>query len=130
MSVAADKRPWFLVGPIYDWVFFLLPPVFCLGLGIAISGTDFSDRSFKVAGNETTLAGLLLGVIVHAHLVAVFFRSHGNPSIFRSHPIRFVVIPLALWVGLVASSWLAVAATVTATFWDVWHSGAQTFGFA
>jgi hypothetical protein len=29
-----------------------------------------------------------------------------------------------------ASPWLAVAATVVATFWDVWHSGAQTFGFA
>ena len=28
------------------------------------------------------------------------------------------------------SPWIAVASTVVATFWDVWHSGAQTFGFA
>src|SRR5690606_25506750 len=32
--------------------------------------------------------------------------------------------------GIVVSPWLAVASTVVATFWDVWHSGAQTFGFA
>jgi hypothetical protein len=69
-------------------------------------------------------------VVVHAHLVAVFFRSHGNPAIFRLHPFRFVVVPIALWLAIVGSEWVAVAATVVATFWDVWHSGAQTFGFA
>ena len=26
--------------------------------------------------------------------------------------------------------WVLIATTVVATFWDVWHSGAQTFGFA
>jgi len=35
-----------------------------------------------------------------------------------------------LWAAIVISPWIAVASTVVATFWDVWHSGAQTFGFA
>jgi hypothetical protein len=39
-------------------------------------------------------------------------------------------VPVVLWLAIVAPPWLAVLATVVATFWDVWHSGAQTFGFA
>jgi hypothetical protein len=35
-----------------------------------------------------------------------------------------------VFVAMIASPWIAVAATVLATLWDVWHSGAQTFGFA
>jgi hypothetical protein len=72
----------------------------------------------------------LLGATIHAHLVAVFVRSHGNPAIRRLHPWRFLVVPVALYLAIVASPWVAVAATVVATWWDVWHSGAQTFGFA
>jgi hypothetical protein len=60
----------------------------------------------------------------------VFFRSHGNPSIRRLYPIRFFIVPAILWLGIVVSPWVAAASTVVATFWDVWHSGAQTFGFA
>ena len=37
---------------------------------------------------------------------------------------------IVLWLAIVISPWIAVASTVVATFWDVWHSGAQTFGFA
>jgi hypothetical protein len=62
--------------------------------------------------------------------VAVFFRSHGNTAIRRLYPIRFLVVPVVLWLAIVVSPWIAVASTVVATFWDVWHSGAQTFGFA
>jgi hypothetical protein len=40
------------------------------------------------------------------------------------------VVPLVLWAAIVSSTWIAITATVVATFWDVWHSGAQTFGFA
>src|SRR5262249_25304490 len=90
----------------------------------------FSDRVIRVAGQETTAAGLLIGTFVHAHLVAVLLRSHGNVGIRRRHPLRFFVVPLLLWLVIAGSAKLAVAATLVATFWDVWHSGAQTFGFA
>ncbi len=123
-------RSRYVVSPLYDWCWFLLPPFAALCLGIAISGTDFTDATFELFGVRTTAAGLAIGTIIHAHLVAVLFRSHANPAVFRVYPIRFVVVPIALWIGVVSSVWLAVTATVVATFWDVWHSGAQTFGFA
>jgi hypothetical protein len=120
----------YVVGPVYDWVFFLLPPLAALCAGIAISGTSFASAAIELNGNETTGAGFLVGVLIHAHLVAVFFRSHGNAEIFRLHPVRFIVVPIVLWIALVSIEWLAVLSMVVATFWDVWHSGAQTFGFA
>lgn len=125
-----STRSPYIVGPVYDWAFFLAPPALALWLGIMISGTAFADAPLAVAGAETTAAGILIGTIIHAHLVAVFFRSHANTGIFRLYPYRFVAVPIILWVAIVSSTWLAITAAVVATFWDVWHSGAQTFGFA
>ena len=123
------RRSPYLVGPVYDWAFFLLPPVASLLIGILISGTAFTDDEILVAGQDITWAGLVIGTIIHAHLVAVFFRSHGNRDIFRLYRFRFVVVPVVLWVAIVASTWVAILAAIAATFWDVYHSGAQTFGF-
>jgi hypothetical protein len=127
--VNAPARSRYLVSPVYDWLFFLSPPVVALFVGIAISGTWFADAALSI-GEGDSAAGLSIGVLIHAHLIAVVFRSHGNPDVFRRHPVRFMLVPAALWAALMWSEWLAVAATVVATFWDVWHSGAQTFGFA
>jgi hypothetical protein len=124
------SRSPYIVGRAYDWAFFLLPPTISLLLGIAISGSAFSGRGIVVAGQTTTAAGLFIGIMVHAHLVAVFLRSHGNAEIRQRHPLRFLAIPLLLWIVIAGSAKIAVAATLVATFWDVWHSGAQTFGFA
>jgi hypothetical protein len=131
VSVAATPaRSPYIVGPAYDWAFFLAPPTVALALGIAISGSAASTRTFALGPNETTLTGLLIGALIHAHLVAVFVRSHGNRDVFRLHRVRFLLVPLVVWLAIVISPWIAVAAAVVATFWDVWHSGAQTFGFA
>lgn len=123
------RRP-YIVGPIYDWVFFLGSPPLCLLLGIALSGSWFDRTTYSLATERDTLVGFFTGVMVHAHLVAVAFRSHANPLIRSRHPVRFMLVPVLLWLAIVASPWIAVASTVVATFWDVWHSGAQTFGFA
>jgi hypothetical protein len=120
----------YIVGRCYDWLFFLLPPTLALGLGILVSHTAFSERTFSLAGQQVTWQAVLIETVIHAHLVAVFFRSHANPPIFRRHPVRFVIVPMALWVILCSSARLAAASLVVATFWDVWHSGAQTFGLA
>lgn len=125
-----DHRSPYLVGPIYDWAFFLLPPVGALFIGILISGTRFSTDAITLFGMREPAAGFLIGTVIHAHLVAVVFRSHGNSDIFRLYPRRFVLVPVLLWMAIYASVTVAVLATVVATFWDVWHSGAQTFGFA
>jgi hypothetical protein len=125
----APRSP-YIVGPVYDWILFLAPPVLSLAAGAAISGSDFSNAAFMLGGEETTAAEVTLGTVIHAHLVAVLFRSHGNPTIFRRWPLRFVLVPALLWLLVWASAWVAATATVVATFWDVWHSGAQTFGLA
>lgn len=121
----------YLVSRTYDWVFFLASPMLCLAIGILVSGHPFlTDTQFHVGGENDTLVGFFIGTVIHAHLVAVVFRSHANPAIRKLYPIRFLIVPVVLWCALVVSPWLAVASTVVATFWDVWHSGAQTFGFA
>lgn len=127
--MSEPRRSPYLVGPVYDWAFFLLPPVVALLLGILISGTAFSQRSFVVAGQELTLAKFAFGALTHAHLVAVLFRSHGNAAIRRLHPVRFLVVPVLLFLAIRGSAWVALTSTVVAVWWDVWHSGAQTFGF-
>jgi len=101
-----------------------------LALGVLVSGTSLASDVRLLGGERDTLVGFFIGTVIQAHLVAVFFRSHGNPAIRRLYPIRFLVVPIVLWLAIVVSPWIAVASTVVATFWDVWHSGAQTFGFA
>ncbi|MGE0869214.1 MAG: hypothetical protein AB7P03_11650 [Kofleriaceae bacterium] len=120
----------YIVGKAYDWAFFLAPPVISLVIGIVVANTWLTGDEWLLAGQTDTLTGFLIGTIIHAHLVAVVFRSHNNPAIRTLYPIRFIVVPVVLWSAIVAWPWLAVAASVVATFWDVWHSGAQTFGFA
>ena len=77
-----SARSPYLVSPAYDWCFFLLPPLVGLVLGICIAGTAFTDELVVVNDQETTLAAICMGSLIHAHLVAVFFRSHANPDIF------------------------------------------------
>ena len=123
------KAPW-IVGPVYDWVWFLGAPMIALAIGIFVSDTWLVVDAYELAGEHDTLSGFFIGAVIHAHLVAVVFRSHGNASIRTLYPIRFFVVPVVLYAAIVASAWFAVLASVVATFWDVWHSGAQTFGFA
>ena len=120
----------YMVGRAYDWAFFLLPPVLALVVGIAVSDSWLATNVWRVATEQDTAVGFFIGTVIHAHLVAVFFRSHGNPEIRRRHPIRFFVVPVALYAAIVSWPWIAAWSIVVATFWDVWHSGAQTFGFA
>lgn len=130
VPAAGGNRSLFIIGPVYDWLFFLAPPMVSLALGILLSDTALATEPRSLLTEEDTAIGFFLGATIHAHLVAVFVRSHGNARIRRLYPWRFFAVPLVLYAAIVASPWVAVAATVVATWWDVWHSGAQTFGFA
>jgi len=120
----------YIVSPWYDWLFFLLPPVLALGLAAAISDLAINEDEFGFWGQDVTATGLLLGILIHAHIFIVFFRSHGNLDIFKLHPWRFVAVPIALYLMMNLSTWILISVSVLATFWDVYHSGMQTFGFA
>jgi hypothetical protein len=128
--MTSPGRSPFIVGPYYDWCFFLAPPMLSLLIGILVADTSLANDLRSLAGERDTAIGFFIGATIHAHLVAVVLRSHGNPAIRRLHPIRFFVVPVILWLAILGSPWIAVASTVVATWWDVWHSGAQTFGFA
>ena len=120
----------YIVSPFYDCIFFLLPPTVALGLGILISDTGFANQDFDFYDQDVTWSGLLIGILIHAHLVAVFFRSHGNAAIRQLHPYRFLLVPILLYVAMLSSPWVMISVSVLATFWDVYHSALQTFGFA
>ena len=129
-SVAPEARSPYIVGPGYDWCLFLLPPVLALLAGMAISGTAITVDVFALWGDEYSIAGLFVQVLIQGHLAAVLFRSHGNRDVFRRHPVRFCAVPIALYVAIVSSDWVLISVSVLATFWDVYHSSLQTFGFA
>lgn len=123
-------RSAYIVGAGYDWAFFLLPPLAALALGIGLSGTRVADETWMWSDQEVTTTTLLLGVFIHAHLIAVFFRSHGNRAVLTQHPYRFWLVPAMVLTGMMISPLLAITCSVIGTFWDVYHSGAQTFGFS
>src|SRR5262249_47723730 len=116
--IAPAARSPYIAGPVFDWVFFLLPPIASLALGALIAGTGFAEHRFWFAGKRATGASLMLGVLVNAHLVAVVARSHLNPEVFRRHPVRFVVVPLAALAAMMTSLWAVAVATVLVVFWD------------
>jgi hypothetical protein len=129
-SAGAGARSPYIVSPSYDWALFLLPPLLALVLGALIAATPFSEARFRLDGRRVTWSGVLIGTLIHAHLVAVFLRSHGNVAIFRRYRVRFVAAPLVLFAAMMSSMWIVICATVLVVFWDVYHSALQTFGLA
>lgn len=127
-NAAPARRSPYIASPVYDWVFFLLPPLASMLVGALVSGTSLDTDRFWLASRRFTWTTLLLGIFVHAHLVAVLVRSHLNPDVFPRHKIRFIALPIALFAAMMSSMWAVVIATVVVTFWDVWHSALQTFG--
>jgi len=122
----------------YDYALFILSPLIAMALGLAL----FSDPAFNPEVRlqwwdprvrpEFAMPFLLffISVFTHAHLVIVFFRSHGNESIFTLHPIRFRIAPVALLVAMLTWQWAFIAVGVLVVWWDIYHSALQTFGLA
>jgi len=118
----------FIAGPLYDYIFFIYSPLLALLLGIYISDSAFTNNEVELLGREAPLANIFIGTFIMAHLVIVFFRSHLNYEIFKLHPLRFTLVPVALFIAMTTSEWAAVMVGVLATWWDVYHSSLQTFG--
>ena len=95
---------------------------------MGLSFTVLSDAQVTFMGRENNLMAWFVGPFIMAHLVAVVYRSHLNGGVFRRFPLRFTVIPLALFLAMGFSTTALVVVSVAATFWDVYHSGMQTFG--
>ena len=128
VPIAAARSRTYIVGPVYDLVFFIGSPILALGLGVLASVYDLSSQRVVIFGHEDSPIGIFIGTFIMAHLFAVFFRSNGNPKIFALYPYRFTLVPIVLFLGMCASSFFAIAVGVLATWWDVYHSSLQTFG--
>jgi len=134
-SAAPNKNTGgFIVSRTYDYIFFIFSPLIAMAIGfVAFSDPAFNPQVTFESLNPRFKQQFLLffiAVFTHAHLVIVFFRSHGNAKIFALHPIRFRVVPVALLFGMLTWHWLFIAVSVLVVWWDVYHSALQTFGLA
>ena len=118
----------YIVGPLYDGIFFIFSPLLALGLGIAMHGSPLEQTKVDILGHKSSIANLFIGSFIFAHLFIVFFRSHGNRAIFKLHPWRFTLVPVVLLAGILWSRWIMITMAVLAIWWDVYHSSLQTFG--
>ena len=123
----APSNGGYIAGPWYDNIFFIFSPLIALVLGMGLSFTVLSDAQVTFIGREDNLIAWFVGPFIMAHLVAVVYRSHLNSGVFRHFPPRFTVIPSALFLAMGFSTTALVVVSVAATFWDVYHSGMQTF---
>ncbi len=121
-------RKGFIVSPVFDGVFFLFSPLLALFIGYGVAFTPSARVPMPAWGLPEGLSGALIQIVIFAHLFLVFFRSHGNSQIFALYPYRFTIVPLLLFLGCWQSWKILVCTSVLATWWDVYHSGLQTFG--
>lgn len=128
LTAAKTEKSHYLVGPVYDWAFFILCPLAALAIGIVLARTGLGERPFHVFGVERNFNAIFIGAFISAHLFIVVFRSHANRQIFHLYPYRFTVVPAVLFLSCWLSLWAALLSTVVATWWDVYHSSQQTFG--
>ncbi len=119
----------YIVNKVYDWIWFIGAPLISLLIAFLFVPSDIAQLEVSFDGiHKYDLLELFIGTFIMSHLFIVFFRSHANPEIFKLHPIRFVIIPITLLIMLMHSAWALALVTVIAVWWDVYHSGQQTFG--
>ena len=118
----------YIAKPWYDNTFFIFSPLIALVLGIGLGPSWLGETEISFLGEEDTLTDWFLAPFIMAHLVAVGYRSHLNSTVFKRFPLRFTVVPLVLFMAMGFSTTALVTVSVAATFWDVYHSGMQTFG--
>jgi len=123
----------YIVGPIYDGLFFIFAPLLAIGAWLLVSNrwlTIPNEGGVTVAQNEAFWGFIVFAIFTEGHLVLAFFRSHLNRSVFRQFPVRFTLVPVIVFLAGLASSWALLALAVLETWWDVYHSSMQTFGFS
>jgi hypothetical protein len=84
----------YIVGPGYDWFFFILSPLLAVAIGYASlkSGLGQVFMYYRDPGGSLQrlfLMATLSQIFTNAHLAIVFLRSHANAKIFRLYPLRF-----------------------------------------
>ena len=119
----------FIVGKLYDWIWFVGAPTIGLIVAFALLYTGLADFEIKTSKFVSySLFEVVIGTFLTGHLFLVFFRSHANTVIFKLHPARFVLVPILLLAYMNFTSNGVIIVTIIALIWDAHHSAAQTFG--
>ena len=125
-----ESKTKYIVSPWYDGIFFIGSPIIACLFGLFF--IEYFSRGYPekvhIWGNEASLTAVL--ALTQAHLVVVFFRSHGNPAVFKRFPIRFIVVPIVLFLAIYFSNWVMAIAGFIVVWWDVYHTSQQNFGIA
>ncbi len=126
-------RTKYIVSPLYDHVFFIWAPLYFLAIAafVHFTGLEHSEVTFFGRGYATVKEAMysFAYILTLAHLSAVFFRSHLNKDIFVQFPLRFIVVPAALLLGIYFANPFYYVMVMVIPLMDVYHSSLQTFGF-
>lgn len=113
--MSAKASSGYIIGPWADSVFLIGSPALALGVAMLASLDPLT---------------LLRAVIVlsPAHIFLVLYRSHGNDAVFRRFPLRFTLVPIAMFLAIFFSEKIFVLFFYITLLWDVHHGYMQTFG--
>ena len=125
-SSSAPAKSGFIIGPVADSLFIIGAPLVALFVALPLFSAGPALFRTTILGEKTDARQVFIVSFILAHIVMVFFRSHANLNIFWTHPVRFTVVPLTLFVATAMSTWVV---GIVAVWWDVYHSSLQTFGF-
>jgi hypothetical protein len=127
-SLSLKRSSTFIASPVYDTLFFIASPVLALLLVEAVGRWPWAQERQSFFGVETSPIPFFIAVWSYSHAFAVFFRTHADDGIFVQHRVRFLAVPVALFLGLLWSDWLMIGGLAIAGFWAVYHLGMQNFG--
>jgi len=131
-AVRQPLREGFIVGPAYDGFFFILAPLVAVLFSMVVAAGLLPSPvpgQVGVEADKRFWAFVVFAVFTEGHLVLAFFRSHLNSRVFHQHPLRFTLVPLVVFAAGACSPQVLATMVVVAVWWDVYHSGMQTFGF-
>ena len=127
---AGGARGGFIATPAFDLLFFILAPWLCLAFGVGMLRVPWSNEPAVFMAGDRTRYALFVAVWIYGHLAAVVFRSHLNASIFKKHPLRFTLVPIALYFAMALSRTAFLIGVLLASLWDAYHTSMQNFGLA
>ncbi|MDE0726145.1 MAG: hypothetical protein OSB82_06685 [Alphaproteobacteria bacterium] len=126
-GLSLGREHGYIVSRNFDLGFFILSALWALAIGLSLQSTLLSD-DITIWNYTDSISDIFLASLITAHLAITIFRTHLNPEIFRRFSLRFTLIPALLMAAMLGSYKVLVCVSVLATFWDVYHSGMQTFG--
>lgn len=123
------KNGGWMVGPLWDSVHIIFAPLWWLAFAIVVVKLGFRDLSFQFGGRTFDFWLTFALTVTMAHVFSVVYRSHVNREVFGQFKVRFVVVPLSLFIAFSVSKTLFMFGMVFAVWFDNYHSSMQTFGY-